>query len=135
MGKIFRRKIQSCKQQKEAIFSAVVQVLGLSPPPKAQGMGLGDCIGQRYYSGRVDSHLVTFEAEEGSQNQEKEVNRYRGYLVHDENVSASDHIVPRFIQLCESIMFLFYLRQFELFFFFSVLCITDPRSAKYGMWW
>lgn len=134
MGKIFRRKIRNCKQQKEAILSAVVQVLGLSPPPKAQGMGLGDCIGQRYYSEKVDSHLVTFEAEEGSQNQEKEVNRYRGYLVHDENVSASDHIVPRFIQLCESIMFLFYLCQFELFFF-SFLCITDPRSAKYGMWW
>lgn len=70
---------------------------------------------------KVDSHLVTFEAEEGSQNQEKEVNRYRGYLVPDENVSASDHVVPGFIQLCESKYFSFTYISLNCFFFFCFM--------------
>lgn len=56
-------------------------------------------IGQGFYSESVDGHLVTFEVKEESQKQEKELEKYREYLVHDKNVSVSDHIVSRSIQL------------------------------------
>lgn len=42
---------------------------------------------------------MTFEVKEESQKQEKGLEKYREYLVHDKNVSVSDHIVSRSIQI------------------------------------
>lgn len=51
-------------------------------------------IGQWFYSESVDNHFVISEAEEESQNQEKEGEKISINVAHDENISTSDHCAP-----------------------------------------
>lgn len=94
---MLRRKIYNCKEKKEIIFFQMINFF-----PNTQDIyhrNWGTLQGNGFTLLSVISLLLTSEAEEESQNQEKEVKKYGEHLVHDENVSASAHIVPRPFQL------------------------------------